>query len=98
MSNIVKIMKETFSGQTSNFTKTVKVGKRFGDDSLMVKLSFVKPVKLETSKKKEAPAKNAKTEKLKKETNYYEMTVVEKREKDRKFGKFVKKALNELKH
>jgi len=36
--------------------------------------------------------------KLKKETNYYEMTVVEKREKDRKFGKFVKKALNELKH
>ncbi len=36
--------------------------------------------------------------KLKKETNYYEMTVVEKREKDRKFGKFVKKALMELKH
>lgn len=68
VNNIVKIMKETFSGQTSNFTKTVKVGKRFGDDSLMVKLSFVKPVKFETSKKKEAPAKNAKTEKLKKET------------------------------
>ncbi len=36
--------------------------------------------------------------KLKKESSYYEMTVVEKREKDRKFGKFVKKALNELKH
>ena len=35
--------------------------------------------------------------KLKKENEYYRMTDLEKREKDRKFGKFVKKALEQLK-
>ncbi|MFA5431427.1 MAG: ribosome small subunit-dependent GTPase A [Candidatus Paceibacterota bacterium] len=35
--------------------------------------------------------------KLKKEADYYEMTNVEKREKNRKFGQFVKKSLNQLK-
>jgi ribosome biogenesis GTPase / thiamine phosphate phosphatase len=35
--------------------------------------------------------------KLKKESEFYQMTDLEKREKDRKFGKFVKKALKELK-
>jgi ribosome biogenesis GTPase / thiamine phosphate phosphatase len=34
---------------------------------------------------------------LRKESEYYQMTSVQKREKDRKFGKFVKKALQELK-
>jgi large subunit ribosomal protein L17 len=63
VNNVVKTMKETFSGQTSNFTQVVKVGKRFGDDSLMVRLSFVKPVKFEITKKKEVPQKAAKTEK-----------------------------------
>lgn len=70
VNNVVKAMKETFAGQTSNFTQTVKVGKRFGDDSLMVKLSFIKPIKFEISKKKEtAPKANkvTKTDKLKKE-------------------------------
>jgi len=36
--------------------------------------------------------------KLKKESEFYKMTDLEKREKDRKFGKFVKNALKELKH
>jgi ribosome biogenesis GTPase / thiamine phosphate phosphatase len=36
--------------------------------------------------------------KLKKESDFYKMTELEKRNKDRKFGKFVKKALQELKH
>lgn len=36
--------------------------------------------------------------KLKKESRYYEMTHLEKREKDRKFGKYVKKVLQELEH
>jgi ribosome biogenesis GTPase / thiamine phosphate phosphatase len=36
--------------------------------------------------------------KLKKESEFYKLTDVEKREKDRKFGKFVKKALKELKN
>jgi ribosome biogenesis GTPase / thiamine phosphate phosphatase len=35
--------------------------------------------------------------KLKKESDFYKLTDVEKRKKDRKFGKFVKKALQELK-
>lgn len=35
--------------------------------------------------------------KLKKENDYYEMTDLEKREKERKFGHFVKKALDQLK-
>lgn len=35
--------------------------------------------------------------KLKKESDFYKLTEVEKREKDRKFGKFVKKVLQELK-
>jgi len=35
--------------------------------------------------------------KLKKESDFYKLTEVEKREKDRKFGKFVKKVLKELK-
>jgi ribosome biogenesis GTPase / thiamine phosphate phosphatase len=35
--------------------------------------------------------------KLKKEADFFKMTELEKREKDRKFGKFVKKALQELK-
>lgn len=35
--------------------------------------------------------------KLKKEAGYYEMTSREKREKDRKFGKYVKKVLKEMK-
>lgn len=35
--------------------------------------------------------------KLKKEAEYYNMTDIEKREKDRKFGKFVKKAQDQLK-
>jgi len=35
--------------------------------------------------------------KLRKEDEYYKMTSLEKREKDRKFGKFVKKALDQMK-
>lgn len=35
--------------------------------------------------------------KLKKESEFYEMTELEKRQKDRKFGKFIKKAKNQLK-
>lgn len=52
VNNVVKTMKETFTGQTSNFTQITKIGKRFGDDSLMVKLSFVKPVKFAAKKEK----------------------------------------------
>lgn len=36
--------------------------------------------------------------KLKKEAEFYKLTDMEKRENDRKFGKFIKKALQQLKH
>ncbi len=67
VNNAVAKMKEVFVGQTSNFTKITKVGKRFGDDSLMVKLSFVKPVKFETKKLKKVVAKTDKKVATKKE-------------------------------
>ena len=35
--------------------------------------------------------------KLKKESDYYKLTAIEKKKKDRKFGQFIKKALDELK-
>ena len=66
VNNVVKTMKETFSGKTSNFTQTVKVGKRFGDDSLMVKLSFVKPIKFEITKAKKVEEKATKKAESKK--------------------------------
>lgn len=50
VNNVVKTFKETFGDQTSNFTKITKVKRRFGDDSLIVKLSFVKPVKFDIKK------------------------------------------------
>ena len=50
VNNVVKTFKETFGDQTSNFTKITKVKRRFGDDALIVKLSFVKPVKFDIKK------------------------------------------------
>lgn len=69
VNEIYSTFKTTFSDQTSNFTKVVKIKRRIGDDALIVKLSFVKPyvskpVKIEEKKsaKKEdkKPVKNKK--------------------------------------
>ena len=57
VNNVVKTMKEVFGKQTSNFTKISKIGRRFGDDSLIVKISFVKPIKFETKKAKKVEEK-----------------------------------------
>ncbi len=61
VNNVVKTLKETFSGQVSNFTQVSKIKKRFGDDSLIVKLSFVKPVKFEIKKAKKVIEKTKPT-------------------------------------
>lgn len=66
VNNVVKTFKETFSGQVSNFTRVSKVKRRFGDDSLIVKLSFVKPVKFEITKAKKVEEKITKKSELKK--------------------------------
>lgn len=71
--------KKVFADQVSNFTKTWKTRIRQGDNSVMVKLSFVKPYSLKTVKteviketkevkevKKAPVAKKAVTKKLKK--------------------------------
>lgn len=63
VNNVFKKFKETFGDQTSNFTKITKVKRRFGDDALIVKLSFVKPIKFEITKEiKVGPKKNDKKE------------------------------------
>ena len=49
--------KETFGEQSSNFTQITRIKRRFGDDALIVKLSFVKPVKFEKSKPKKVEEK-----------------------------------------
>ena len=58
-------MSTEFNGQTSNFIKITRVKRRLGDDALIVKLSFIKPISfLEEKKvklKKEKPQKTAKT-------------------------------------
>ena len=66
VNNVVAKMKEVFATQTSNFTKVSNIKRRYGDDSLIVKLEFVKPVKFETKKAKPVVEKTkAKTQKSK---------------------------------
>lgn len=45
VNNIVTAFSTTFPGQTQNFTQMNNVKRRFGDDALIVKLSFIKEVK-----------------------------------------------------
>ena len=52
VNNVVKKFQEVFGQQSSNFTQITKVKRRFGDDALIVKLSFVKPIKFEKTNAK----------------------------------------------
>jgi len=66
VNNVFKTFKETFGEQFSNFTKITKIKRRFGDDALIVKLSFVKPVKFNINKilsKVEGKPENKKVDK-----------------------------------
>ena len=60
VNNVVKTMKEIFDGQTSNFTRITRVKRRFGDNAIIVKLEFVKPVKFEKNKPKKVEEKTNK--------------------------------------
>ena len=67
VNNVVKTFKEVFGDQTSNFTQITRIKRRFGDDALIVKLSFVKPVKFEQKKeviKKEVKEKTKPVKKI----------------------------------
>jgi large subunit ribosomal protein L17 len=75
VNNVFKTFKEVFGDQTSNFTQMTRVKRRFGDDALIVNLSFVKPIKFEQkkevvkkeTKEKTKPVKKV-VKKIKKET------------------------------
>lgn len=75
VNNTVKTFKEVFGDQTSNFTQMTRIKRRFGDDALIVKLSFVKPIKFDQkkevikkeTKEKTKPVKKV-VKKIKKET------------------------------
>jgi ribosomal protein L17 len=67
VNRVVANFKSVFGDQKSNFTITKKIKRRFGDDALIVKLSFVKaidfqPKKVEVDKKDKK--KEVKKEKL----------------------------------
>ncbi len=57
VNHVVSKFKETFGDQSSNFTQITRVKRRFGDDALIVKLSFVKPVKFDKTKAKKIEEK-----------------------------------------
>jgi large subunit ribosomal protein L17 len=60
VNNVVSKFKETFGQQTSNFTRITRVKRRFGDDALIVKLEFIKPIKFEKDKPKKVEEKTNK--------------------------------------
>ena len=65
VNRVVANFKSVFGDQKSNFTTITKIKRRFGDDALIVKYSFIKtvdfkPVKKEESKKEAKKVKPAK--------------------------------------
>jgi len=44
VNHVMKVLKESSVGQSSNFTRLTRIKRRIGDDALIVKLSFIKPV------------------------------------------------------
>jgi len=67
VNQLVSVMQSTFTGQKGNFIKLIRVHRRQGDDALIVKMTFVKPVsflpqKIENAVKTEVkPVKEVKT-------------------------------------
>lgn len=65
VNRVVTNLKSVFGDQKSNFTTTKKIKRRFGDDALIVRLSFVKAVNfkpevVEVVKKEKAAKKEVK--------------------------------------
>ena len=66
VNNVVVEFKKVFGDQSSNFTKIEKIKFRYGDDALLVKLSFIKPIKFLVKKEvKEEDKKDKKGKKTK---------------------------------
>jgi large subunit ribosomal protein L17 len=81
VNRVVANFKSVFGDQTSNFTTIQKIKRRFGDDALIVKFSFVKAVNFKPEVK----------EKIKKEAKKENKKAVIKKEKPVKKVKAVKK-------
>ncbi len=60
VNDTIAIIQATFPKQTSNFTKMVKISRRQGDDSLITRFSFVKPLVKPELKAVETVKKNKK--------------------------------------
>jgi len=63
VNRVVTNLKSVFGDQKSNFTTVEKIKRRFGDDALIVKISFTKPVNFQPEKKEEVK-KSVETTKL----------------------------------
>ena len=63
VNRVYSIFNSVFAGQTSNFTKTQKIKYRYGDDALIVQLSFIKEISFKPEVKEE-PKKEVKAKKV----------------------------------
>jgi len=90
VNNVVAEFKKVFGDQSSNFTKIEKIKFRYGDDALVVRLSFVKPIKFSVKKIVEEEAKDKKDKKAKKAKEVKKEKKVTKKE-TKKVAKKVKK-------
>ena len=66
VNHVMKVLKESFVDQSSNFTRLTRIKRRIGDDALIVKLSFIKPVSFILPPDKPVESKKPKTIKDKK--------------------------------
>jgi len=87
VNRVVSTLKSVFGEQSSNFTVTKKIKRRFGDDALIVKLSFIKAIdfkapKVEVVKKDKKEIKKAdKKAVVKKEKTVKKVKAVKKESK-----------------
>jgi large subunit ribosomal protein L17 len=94
VNNVFVTFKSVFVDQKSNFTKIIKLGRRRGDDALMVELSFVKPISFSKDKiKKEKVGKKVIKKVIKKDKVKKEKVVKEEKLKEVKPLKKVKKEI-----
>jgi ribosomal protein L17 len=80
VNRVVSTFKSVFGEQNSNFTTIQKIKRRYGDDALIVKLSFIKTIdfkapKVEVVKKDKKEAKKASKKASKKVVVEKEKTV-----------------------
>ena len=80
VNRVVTNFKSVFGDQKSNFTTIQKIKRRFGDDALIVKFSFVKAVNFKPEIKEEVK-KEAKKSVVKKEKTVKKVKAVKKESK-----------------